>query len=65
MRETTIYNTNNTFGGKLSNYSFDGHSTMREIAENIISDMKFDEHCKKNIELIRDGKKTKLEKETK
>lgn len=65
MRTENIYNTNNTFGGKLSNYSFDGHSTMREIAENIISDMKFDELCKRNIELIRDGKKSKLEKETK
>ena len=65
MRTENIYNTNNTFGGKLSNYSFDGHSTMREIAENIISDMKFDELCKRNIELIRDGKKSKLEKESK
>lgn len=62
MRETTIYNTNNTFGGKLSNYSFDGHSTMREIAENIISDMKFDEQCKRNSEL---RERVKLEKETK
>ena len=65
MKTENIYNTNNTFGGKLSNYSFDGHSTMREIAENIISDMKFDELCKRNIELIRDGKKSKLEKESK
>lgn len=62
MKETTIYNTNNTFGGKLSNYSFDGHSTMREIAENIISDMKFDERCKRNSEL---RERAKLEKETK
>ena len=62
MRETTIYNTNNTFGGRLSNYSFDGHSTMKEIAENIISDMKFDEQCKRNSEL---RERAKLEKETK
>lgn len=62
MRETTIYNTNNTFGGKLSNYSFDGHSTMREIADNIMADLKFDERCKRNIEL---REKLKLEKETK
>ena len=61
MRETTIYNTNNTFGGKLSNYSFDGHSTMREIAENIISDMKFDELCKRNAELREKAKLGKVE----
>ena len=62
MRETTIYNTNNTFGGKLSNYSFDGHSTMREIADNIMADLKFDERCKRNIEL---REKLKLEREAK
>ena len=62
MRTENIYNTNNTFGGKLSNYSFDGHSTMKEIADNIMADLKFDEHCKRNSEL---REKLKLEKETK
>lgn len=62
MRTENIYNTNNTFGGKLSNYSFDGHSTMKEIADNIMADLKFDERCKRNIEL---REKLKLEKEAK
>lgn len=62
MRTENIYNTNNTFGGKLSNYSFDGHSTMSEIADDIISDMRFDERCKRNIELRETAKMRKESK---
>lgn len=65
MRETTIYNTNNTFGGELSNYLYNGYVSMAEMAKDIERDFKFDYRCKRNIELIRDGKKLKLEKETK
>lgn len=61
MKETTIYNTNNTFGGKLSNYSFDGHSTMAEIADDIMTDKLFDERCKRNIELREKYKLGKVE----
>lgn len=60
MITNTIYNANNTFGGILSNYSFDGHSTMSEIANNIISDLRFDERCRRNVEL---REKAKLGKE--
>ena len=44
------------FGGDISNYSFDGHSTMAEIADSIMSDLRFDEQCKKNA-LNRDRNK--------
>ena len=49
------------FGGDISNYSFDGHSTMAEIADSIMSDLRFDEQCRKNA-LARDRKPIKKEK---
>ena len=45
------------FSGLISNYSFDGHSTMADIASQIVSDWKFDERCRKNA-LNRDKAKT-------
>lgn len=51
MRTNTIYNTNNTFGGVLTNYSFGGHLTMAEIADDIMNGMIFDKQCKRNAEL--------------
>lgn len=39
-----------TFGGEISNYDFDGHPTMSDIVSKILSDLRFDEQCKKNIE---------------
>lgn len=65
MRTENIYNTNNTFGGELRNYLYDGYVSMAEMAKDIEKDFKFDYRCKRNIELIRDGKKSKSEKETK
>lgn len=38
------------FGGNIYNYDFDGYTSMSDIATRIISDRKFDEQCKKNIE---------------
>lgn len=32
---------------KLSNYDFDGHDTLSSIAENIVSDIKWEENMKK------------------
>lgn len=63
MRTGNIYNTNNTFGGELRNYLYDGYVSMAEMAKDIEKDFKFDYRCKRNIELIRDGKKQKSEKE--
>ena len=45
-----------TFGGVIYNYDFDGYISMREMAERIISDWKFDERCRKNV-LNRDRNK--------
>ena len=39
-----------TFGGRIYDYDFYGHPTMSDIAERIMSDWKFDEKCRKNIE---------------
>lgn len=64
MRTNTIYNTNNTFA-RVTRDGFYGRQTMAEIADDIMSDFKFDYRCKRNIELIRDGKKSKSLKETK
>jgi len=67
MRETRNYYTIPSnyadcarFGGTISNYSFDGYSTMSDMASQILSDWKFDEQCRKNA-LNRDRVK-KLQK---
>ena len=39
-----------TCGSVIYNYDFDGYVSMSTMAESIISDWKFDEHCKKNAE---------------
>lgn len=44
------YANHTRFGGTISNYSFDGHSTMSDIASQIVSDWKFDKQCRKNAE---------------
>lgn len=41
---------NNRFGGLIHEYDYDNCLTMTEIAGRIISDWKFDELCRKNIE---------------
>ena len=46
-----------TCGSKIYNYDFDGYVSMTSMAERIISDWKFDERCKKNVE-NRDKNKT-------
>ena len=45
-----------TFGGVIYNHDFDGYVSMRDMAERIISDWKFDERCRKNV-LNRDRNK--------
>ena len=36
-----------TCGSKIYNYDFDGHVSMADMAERIISDWKLDEKCRK------------------
>lgn len=37
------------FGGLISPSDFDRETTMSDVVGRIISDMKFDEQCRKNI----------------
>ena len=39
-----------TFGGIINSFDFDGHCRMKSIADNIMSDLHFDEQCRKNVE---------------
>ena len=39
-----------TFGGSIFNGDFDAHYSLADITERILSDMKFDEQCRKNAE---------------
>ena len=39
-----------TCGSAIYNYDFEGYVSMSDMAERIISDWKFDEQCKKNME---------------
>lgn len=55
------YSSHTTFGGNISNYSFDAHTTMSDIASQIISDWKFDQQCKQNAK-NRDEKKNYTKK---
>ena len=69
MKETRNYYTtlsnytdHTTFGGNISNCSFNAHTTMSDIASQIISSWKFDQQCKRNAE-NRDEKKIIQRKE--
>lgn len=39
-----------TFGGEISRGDFDRYHSISDIAEHIISDKKFDEQCRRDIE---------------
>lgn len=39
-----------TYKGIIYEYDFCNHMTMSDVTERIISDWKFDERCKRNIE---------------
>ena len=58
----TYYRTGNykpdhsAFGGKVYDYDFDGYHSMTDITNRILSDLKFDNACRKNCE-NRDRKK--------
>lgn len=53
------YADHSSFGGNIYNYDFDGYNSISSIASRIISDLKFDEQCRKNIQL-RNRKNKKL-----
>lgn len=38
-----------TCGSKIYNYDFDGYVSITDMAERIISDLKFDEKCRKKL----------------
>ena len=40
-----------TCGSAIYNYDFDGYVSMKDMAERIISDWKFDEKCRKLSEI--------------
>ena len=46
-----------TCGSKICNYDFDGYVSMADMAERIISDWKFDEQRRKDIENGKRGNK--------
>ena len=46
-----------TCGRKICNYDFDGYVSMADMAERIISDWKFDEQRRKDIETGKRGNK--------
>ena len=48
---------NSTCGSVIYNYDFDGYVSITSMAERIISDLKFDEKCKKNAKNRDENKK--------
>ena len=46
-----------TCGSQIYNYDFDGYVSMADMAERIISDWKFDEQRRKDIETGKRGNK--------
>lgn len=46
-----------TCGSVIYNYDFDGYVSMKDMAERIISDLKFDEQRRKDIETGKRGNK--------
>lgn len=52
------YNTDySTCGSVIDNYDFGGYTSMASIAEQIVSDWKFDERCRKNAQNLNRYKK--------
>lgn len=47
--ETKKYNDHTRFGGLIYPSDFDRKTTMSDVIGHIISDMKIDEQCRKNI----------------
>lgn len=50
---------NSRFGGIIYNGDFDEYHSLSDIATRIISDLKFDELCRKNIENRKRAKEIK------
>lgn len=57
MKSTYTQIDHSTYGGEITAWSFDGHSTLTEIANKIAGDMRFDKQCKRNRELAENRKR--------
>ena len=53
---THNYTDYSSFGGNVYNYDFDGYISMSDMASRILSDMKFDKKCRKNLNDKKKGK---------
>lgn len=53
---------NNTYGGELTLFDFEGHHTMVSMTGKIVSDLQFDKQCKRNIKLRKMTEERKNEK---
>lgn len=47
-----------TYSGTVSNFDFEGHHTLKSMADRIEQDLRFDERCRRNA-IARDMKKQK------
>lgn len=57
---TGNYETNHrTFGGLVTSFDFEGHTSMSKIADRIMSDLAFDRQCRLNAENRDRNKKNK------
>lgn len=52
LHGTGIYPVNySAYGGEITAFDFDGHPTITGMAEKICRDYRFDERCRKNMEI--------------
>ena len=49
-KTSSNYTDHTRFGGIIYDYDFDGYNSITDVVNRIVSDMKFDEKCRKNIE---------------
>ena len=57
--KTPINCTDHTrYGGEITEWDFNGHPTLSDIAKDIARDKKFDENCRRNLKAQECGGKT-------
>lgn len=64
LLRTETYNDRTTFGGLVSEYDFTGRLTMKQVAERMKSDERFDKFCKKKRETRNNYKRNRYMGET-
>lgn len=52
LLKTETYCDHTTFGGNITDYHFNGYTSMCSVASDIASDKRFDKSCKINRENI-------------